>query len=77
MGNDRFPRSQHSVWRHHNLGCSKAGNSELETVIRNKLKHSRYHASFCYLQLLKRSEQNFRRKPGENILLDAQGQITP
>ena len=35
MGNDRSPGSQHNVWRHHNLGCSKADNSELETVTRN------------------------------------------
>ena len=32
MGNDRSHGSQH------NLQCSKAGNSELETVIRNKFK---------------------------------------
>ena len=31
MGNDRSPWSQHDVWRHHNLQCSKAGNSEFET----------------------------------------------
>ena len=35
MGNDRSPWSQHYVWRHHNLRCSKAGNSELETLTRN------------------------------------------
>ena len=35
MGNNRSPWSQHNVWRHHNLQCSKADNSELETVIRN------------------------------------------
>ena len=35
MGNDRSPWSQHNVWRHHNLRCSKADNSELETVTRN------------------------------------------
>ena len=56
MGNDRSPGSQHNVWRHHYLQCSKAGNSELETVIRNKFKHSRYYASSGYLQVLKRSE---------------------
>ena len=33
MGNDRSPGSKHIVWRHHNLRCSKAGNSELETVL--------------------------------------------
>ena len=32
MGNDRSPWNQHNVWRHHNLQCSKSGNSELETV---------------------------------------------
>ena len=67
MGNDRSPWSQHNVWRHHNLGCSKAGNSELETVIRNKFKHSRFYASSNYLQVLKRSEEILRRKPGETI----------
>ena len=67
-GNDRSPGSLYNVWRHHNLGCSKAGNSELETVIRNKFKHSRYNnANSGYLQILKRSEQKLRRKPGENI----------
>ena len=35
MGNDRSPWSQHNVWRHHNLRCSKADISELETVTRN------------------------------------------
>ena len=35
MGNDRSPWSQDNVCRHHNLGCSKADNSELETVTRN------------------------------------------
>ena len=35
MGNDCSPWSQHNVWRHHNLRCSKADNSELETVTRN------------------------------------------
>ena len=56
MGNDRSPGSQHNVWRHHDLECSKAGNSELETVVRNKFKHSRYYASSGYLQVLERSE---------------------
>ena len=53
MGKDRSPGSQSIVWRHHNLGCLKVGNSELETVIRNTFKHSRYSG---YLQVLKRSE---------------------
>ena len=35
MGNDRSPGSQKNVWRHHNLRCSKADDSELETVTRN------------------------------------------
>ena len=35
MGNDHSPESQHNVWRPHNLRCSKADNSELETVTRN------------------------------------------
>ena len=35
MGNDSSFGSQHNDWRHHYLRCSKAGNSELETVIRN------------------------------------------
>ena len=56
MGNDRSPGSQYNVWRHHNLGCSKAGNSELEKVIGNKFKHSRYYASSGYLQVLEKTE---------------------
>ena len=32
---DRSPGSQYNVWRYINLWCSKAGNSELETVTRN------------------------------------------
>ena len=43
-----------------------AGN-DLETVIRNKFKHSRYYASSGYLQVLKRSELKLQRKPGETI----------
>ena len=35
LGNDRSPKSQHNVWRHHDLRCSEAGNAELETVTRN------------------------------------------
>ena len=31
-------------------------NSELETVVRKILKHSRYYANSGYLQVLKRSE---------------------
>ena len=54
MGNDGSPGSQDNVWRHHNLGCSKAGNSELEAVIRNIFKHSRYYASSGYLQEFKK-----------------------
>ena len=56
MGNDCSTGFQHNTWRHHNLGCSKAGNSELKTVIRNKFKYLRYYANFGYLQVLKRSE---------------------
>ena len=66
MGNDRSPGSQHNVWRHHNLLCSKAGKSELETVIRNIFLHSSYYARFGYLPVLKRYEK-MRRKPGETI----------
>ena len=37
MGNDRSPESLHNVLRYHiiTLWCSKAGNSELETVTKN------------------------------------------
>ena len=56
MGTDRSPGSQYNAWRHHNLGCSKAGHSEFETVIGNKFKHSRYYASSRHLQVLKISE---------------------
>ena len=31
----------------------KAGNSKLDTVIRNKFKHSRYYVSSGYMQVLK------------------------
>ena len=44
-----------------------AGNSELETVIKNKFKHSRYYASSVFLQVLKRNELKQQRKPGETI----------
>ena len=50
-GNDRSPGSHHNVWRHHNLRCSKAGNFELETMIRNIFKRSRNYASSGYLQV--------------------------
>ena len=56
MGNDRSPWSQHNVWRHNNLRCSKADNSEHETVTRNLFKNIRYYAGSSYLQVLKRSE---------------------
>ena len=54
MGKDGSPGSQHNVY--HNLRCSKAGNSELETVTRNLFKNIRYYASSSYLQVFKRSE---------------------
>ena len=44
-----------------------AGYSELETVIRNVFKHSRYYASSGYLQVLKRSDVKLQRKPGKTI----------
>ena len=56
MGNDRSPWSQHNVWTHHNLRCSKADNSELETVTRNQFKNRRYYGGSSNLQVLKRSE---------------------
>ena len=57
MGNECSPGSQHNVnGDNNNLGCSKAGHSELETVIMNKFKHSSYYTSSGYLQVLKRSE---------------------
>ena len=76
MGNDPSPGSQHNVWRYHNLGCSKAGSSEVETVISNIFKHSRYFANSGYLQVLKRSNKTC----GGNLLkiyFSDQGQITP
>ena len=80
MGNNRSPGSQHNAWRPHSLGCSKAGNSELETVIRNKLKHSTYYASSGYLQVIK-TIYTVNKNNGENLVKlyfsDAQGQITP
>ena len=76
MGNDRSPESQHNVWRHHIQECSKAGNSELETVLKPKFKHKNYVSS-AYLQVLKRSELKWTRKPGETIFSDPQGHLTP
>ena len=32
MGKECSPESQQNVWRYHNLWCSKAGNSELDTL---------------------------------------------
>ena len=55
MGYDDSPGSQHNTWRYHNLLCSKAGISELETVNRNEFK-TRYYASPGYLQVLNNSE---------------------
>ena len=59
--------SQHNVWRHHNLQCSKAGNYELETAIGPTFKH-KILCQFCLsARLLKRSELKWQRKPGETI----------
>ena len=69
MNNDRSSGSQHNVWRHHDLRCSKAGNSELEIVIRNKFKNLRYYTRSGYLQVLKRSEYKLQRKADESIFL--------
>ena len=72
MGKDRSPGSQHNVQRHHNLECSKAGNSEHETVIRNKFKHSIYYASSDYLQVLKDLNKNCGGNLVELYFSDAQ-----
>ena len=64
MCNDRSPGSEHNVWKHQNLRRPKAGHFELETVIRNKFKHSRYYASSHYLKVLKK----LQRKPDETII---------
>ena len=77
MGNDRSPGSQHNLWRHHNLLCSKAGNAELETVIRNIFKHSRYYANSGYLQVLKVLNKTCGGNLVKLYFSDAQGQITP
>ena len=77
MGNDRSTWSQHNVWRHHNLGCSKAGNSELKTVIRNKFKHSRFYASSDYLQVLKDLNKYCGGNLVKQYFSDAQVQLTP
>ena len=79
MGNERSPKSQYYVQRHHNLQCLKEGSSELETLNRNKLKHSIHNASSGYLQVLNRYESKFQRKPGETIFYfsDAQRQVKP
>ena len=39
--------------------------------------HTRYYASSTYLQVFKRSELNWLRKPRETIFSDHQGQLTP
>ena len=58
MGNARSPESQHNVCRHHILECSKAGHSELETVIRPKFKQ-KILCQFCLsASIKKRSEWN-------------------
>ena len=57
--------------------AQKAGNSELETVIRNKFKYSRYYASSDYLHILTRFEKKFGGNLMEQYFTDAQGQITP
>ena len=75
MGNDRSPESRMNVRRHHYLQYSKAGNSELETVIRPKF-NTIHFASSAYLQVLKRSELKWGRKPGE-LFSEPQGQLTP
>ena len=68
-GNNHSPGSKHNVGKDHNSWCSMAVNSELEFVIRNKFKHSRYYASSGYLQVLKGigSELKPQRKPDETI----------
>ena len=68
MGNNRSPGSQHEPWRHHSLQCTKAGNSEFETVTRNLFKNLRSYASSSYMKVLKRSEQKLQRKPDESIV---------
>ena len=68
MSNDCSPESQHNVWRHNNLQCSKADNSELETVTMNLFKNIRHYACSTYLQVSKRSEQKLQRKPGESVV---------
>ena len=66
MGDDRSPGSLHNVWRYHNWWCSKAGNSELETV------NMRYYASPGYLQVLKKIWIQMVKV----YFTDAQGQLT-
>ena len=72
MGNDRSPWGQHNVWRHHNLRCSKAGNSDLETMTRNQFKNIRYYASSSYLQVLKGLIKNCRENLVNVLFSDAQ-----
>ena len=55
MGNNRSPESQHNVWRHHILQCSKAGESGL-------ISNIRYYASSAYLQVLNESELKWQKK---------------
>ena len=41
--------------------------TELETVIKNIFRHSRYYAKSGYLQVVKRSKLNLWRKPDKTI----------
>ena len=47
------------------------GNSELETVFRNKFKHSRYYASSVNLKVLKEAEETmfFRCSMTDNSIV--------
>ena len=52
-----------------------AGNSEVETLIRNNFKHTRYYASSGYLQVLQRIK-NCRGNLVKLYFSDAQRQLT-
>ena len=74
MGNDRSPESQHEVWRHHILQCSKAVTLNLRQ--RSGLNsNTRYYNSSAYLQVLKGSELKWPRKPGKLYFQTLKGSL--
>ena len=74
IGNDRSPVRTASIMFRDTIFYNA---QRQVTLIRPKIKHSRYYAISAYLQALKRSELNWPRKPGRTIVSNPQGQLTP